>query len=437
MNPKTTGKAAKRLLSSVMMVSLLVACSRPEQAGGPPGAGQALPVKIAELDASPVEDGSEFVGTLEAAQKVTLQPQTQGRVKEVFVANGDRVTQGTPILSLSIDQSQANVDTARAGVSSAQASVSAAQAAKGTAEARLQASQADQARAAADLQLQQTEFSRTSALVAEGAQSQQQLDVARRNLDAARAAEAAARKQVAAAQASVNEAQSGIARAQSGVREAESRVASQSVELDFRQVVAPMTGIVGSFPVKPGDFVTPQTTLTTLTSNDQLDMRISVPSNYSDRMRIGLPVQLIDPSTKKSLGTGSISFISPQVEAGAQSILTKARFQNSGNLRDGQFVQSRIVWDKTTGILVPTTAITRVGGQAFVYAVEEKPAEGDSPAQTIVAQRPVRLGSIQGNSYVVLDGLKPGDKIATTNILRLRDGAPVQPEAESSPSPSP
>ncbi len=430
-------KVARKLLSSVMMVSLLVACSRPEQAGGPPGAGQAVPVKMVDLESSPVEDSSEFVGTLEAAQKVTLQPQTQGRVKAVLVANGDRVTQGTPILSLSIDQSQANVDTARAGVSSAQASVSAAQAAKGTAEARLQAAQADQARATADLQLQQAEFSRTSSLVAEGAQSQQQLDVARRNLDTARAAEAAAKKQVAAAQASVNEAQSGIARAQSGVQEAQSRVASQSVDLDFRQVVAPITGIVGSFPVKPGDFVTPQTTLTTITSNDQLDMRISVPSNYADRVRVGLPVQLIDPSSKKALGTGSISFVSPQIDAGAQSILTKARFKNSGNLRDGQFVQSRIVWEKTTGVLVPTTAITRVGGQAFVYAVEDKPAEGDAPAQMIVAQRPVQLGSIQGNSYVVLDGLKPGDKIATTNILRLRDGAPVQSEAASSPSPSP
>ena len=422
-------KAASSLLSSVMLLSLLTtACSKPEQAG-PPGAGQALPVKVATLQSSSVEDSSEFVGTLEATEKVSLQPQAQGRIKEVFVTNGDRVTKGTPIASLSIDSSQADMDTAQAGVSVAQATVGSARASKGTAEARLQGAKADQARAAADLQLQQTEFNRTASLVREGAQSQQQLDVARRNLDAARATEAAAEKQVAAAAASVKEAQSGVAQAQSGVDQAQARMASQRVNLDFRQILAPITGIVGDFSVKVGDFVTPQSVLTTITRNDDLYMRIPVSANYSDRLRTGLPVRLADPNSKKALATGSIYFVSPQIDPGAQSVLTKARFTNSGSLRDGQYVQSRIVWDKSTGVLIPTTAITRVGGQAFVYVVENKPAEGDKPAQTVVAQRPVRLGSIQDNSYVVLEGLKPGEKIATTNILRLRDGAPIQPEA--------
>ena len=421
-------KATSGLLGSAMLLSLLAACSKPEQAG-PPGAGQALPVKVVALQSSPVEDSSEFVGTLEATEKVTLQPQAQGRIKEVFVTNGDRVTKGTPIASLSIDSSQADVNTAQAGVSAAQANVSSAQAAKGTAEARFQAARADQAKAAADLQLQQTEFNRTASLVGEGAQSQQQLDLARRNLDAARATKAAADKQVTAAGASVNQAQSGVVQAQSGVDEARSRVASQRVNLDFRQVLAPITGVVGDFSVKVGDFVTPQSVLTTITRNDDLYMRIPVSANYSDRLRTGLPVRLADPNSKKALATGNIYFVSPQIDPSAQSVLTKARFTNSGSLRDGQYVQSKIVWDKTTGVLIPTTAITRVGGQAFVYVVESKPAEADKPAQTVVAQRPIRLGSIQDNSYVVLEGLKPGEKIATTNILRLRDGAPIQPEA--------
>jgi RND family efflux transporter MFP subunit len=157
-------------------------------------------------------------------------------------------------------------------------------------------------------------------------------------------------------------------------------------------------------------------------------MRISVPSNYSSRLRTGLPVQLIDPNTKKSLGSGSLYFISPRIDADAQAVLTKARFPNTnGNLRDGQYVQSRIVWSKTTGVLVPTTAITRVGGQAFVFVVEQKPDESGK-AQQVVSQRPVKLGRLQGNNYVVLEGVKPGDKIATSNILKLRDGAPIQPQ---------
>jgi RND family efflux transporter MFP subunit len=407
----------RKLLSSVLLVSLLTtACSRSEQ-GGPPGAGgaQALPVKVMDLQSNSVEESSEFVGTLEAAEKVTLQPQTQGRIEQVFVASGDRVNKGTPIVALSVDQTQADVATAQAGVSSARA-------AQGTAQAELQAAEAERARAAADLQLQQTEFARTQTLVAEGAQSQQQLDIARRDLDTARATLSAADKRVNAARASV-------AQAQASVKEAQSRVAAASVDLGFKQVTSPISGIVGDFPVKVGDYVTPQTTLTTITRNNELDMRISVPSNYSNRLRTGLPVQLLDPNTNQALGSGSIYFISPQIDAGAQSILTKARFPNaSGNLRDGQYVQSRIVWNKTSGVTVPTTAITRVGGQAFVFVVEQKPADSGE-TQTVVSQRPVKLGNLQGNNYVVLEGLKPGDKIATTNILKLTDGAPIQPEA--------
>jgi RND family efflux transporter MFP subunit len=406
----------RKLFSSVIVVSLLaVSCSRGEQAGGPPGggAGQALPVKVQALESSPVEESSEFVGTLEASQKVTLKPQTQGRIEKIFVSNGARVAQGTPIVSLSIDQTQANVATEQAGVNSARAALA-------TSEAQLQAAQADRDKAAADLRLQQTQFKRTQTLVAEGAQAQQQLDTARRDLDSAIASLAAADKQVNAARASVKQ-------AQATVNQAQSRVASASVDLGFKQVASPIDGIVGDFPVKAGDYVTTDTTLTTITRNNSFDMRISVPSNYASQLRTGLPVQLLDPSTKKSLGNGSIYFISPQIDAGAQSILTKARFANSGSLRDGQYVQSRIVWNRSSGVVVPTTAITRIGGQAFVYVVEQK-ADQSGKTQQVASQRPVKLGSIQGNNYVVQEGLKPGDKIATSNILKLRDGAPIKPE---------
>lgn len=405
----------RKLLSSVLLVSLLTtACSKGEQAGGPPGGNQALPVKVLDLQSSQVEESSEFVGTLEAAEKVTLQPQIQGRIEQIFVANGDRVNKGQAIVSLSVDQTQADVATAQAGVSSARAAL-------GTAQAQLQAAEADRARAAADLELQETEFNRTQSLVTAGAQSQQQLDIAQRNLDTARASLESVDKQVSAARASV-------AQAQAAVRESQARVAAASVDLGFKQVASPIAGVVGDFPVKVGDYVTTQTTLTSITRNDQLDMRISVPSNYSNRLRSGLPVQLLDPNTKEALGSGSIYFISPRIDAGAQAILTKARFPNSGNLRDGQYVQAKIVWNRSTGVLVPTTAITRVGGQAFVFVVEQKPAESGE-AQQVVTQRPIELGNVQGNNYVVKEGLKPGDKIATTNILKLRDGAPIQPES--------
>jgi RND family efflux transporter MFP subunit len=155
-------------------------------------------------------------------------------------------------------------------------------------------------------------------------------------------------------------------------------------------------------------------------------MRISVPSNNVDQLRLGLPVELLDANSGKRLTTGSVNFISPQIDANAQSILLKARFGNGDSkLRDGQYVRARVVWNQQSGILIPTQAVSRIGGQSFVFAVEEK--RDKEKLQFIVHQKPVKLGEVQNDRYPVLEGIKVGDRIAVSNILKLRDGAPIQP----------
>ncbi|MEH2319348.1 efflux RND transporter periplasmic adaptor subunit [Nostoc sp.] len=325
----------------------------------PPQAPPPLPVKVQTVESSQVRSTSEFVGTLEAQQRVSLQPQIQGRIERIFVASGDRVSQGTPILSLTLDQTTANVTSAVATVNSNRAAVA-------TAQAQLESKRADVVKAAADVKLQQTQFKRTQMLVTEGAQARQELDIAQNNLDGAIATLAAAQKQVNAAQASINQ-------ALSNVQQAQAQVASNQVNLKAKQVVAPLDGMIGDFSVKVGDYVNTGGTLTTITKNDALDMRISVPSNNAGQLQRGLPVELLDANTGKRLTTGSINFISPQVSTSAQSILVKARFTNSnGKLRDGQYVRARIIWSQQPGILIPTQVVTRIGGQSFVFVVEEE-----------------------------------------------------------------
>jgi multidrug efflux pump subunit AcrA (membrane-fusion protein) len=112
-----------------------------------------LPVKVETLASSQVQSTAEFVGKLEAQERVSLQPQIQGRVDRVLVASGDRVTQGTPILTLSLDQTQANVSSAIATVNSNQAAVT-------TAVAQLEAKRADRAKAASDMKLQKVHYDR-------------------------------------------------------------------------------------------------------------------------------------------------------------------------------------------------------------------------------------------------------------------------------------
>ncbi|MEH1871410.1 efflux RND transporter periplasmic adaptor subunit [Nostoc sp.] len=389
----------------------------------PPPPPPPLPVKVQTVESSQVQSTSEFVGTLEAQERVSLQPQVQGRIERIFVSSGDRVTQGTPIVSLSLDQTTANISSAVAVVNSNRAAVT-------TAQAQLEAKRADEVKAAADVKLQQVQFQRTKMLVTEGAQAKQELDIAKNNLDAAIATLNAAKKQVNAGQASINQ-------ALSNVQQAQAQVASSQVNLNQKQVVAPLAGIVGDFSVKVGDYVNIGGNLTTITKNDLLDMRILVPSNNAAQLRQGLAVELLDANTGKRLTTGSINFISPQVNTAAQSILVKARFTNSnGKLRDGQYVRARIIWSQQTGILIPIQVVNRIGGQNFVYVVEEnkskeKVVEKDKSKQKpqfVVHQKPVKLGEVQSDRYPIVEGIKPGDRIAVSNILKLRDGAPVQPQ---------
>jgi multidrug efflux pump subunit AcrA (membrane-fusion protein) len=87
-----------------------------------------------------------------------------------------------------------------------------------------------------------------------------------------------------------------------------------------------------------------------------------------------------------------------------------------------QFLRARIVWRQTPGITIPVTAVSRVSGQYFCFVAEE--AQG----QLVARQRPIQVGELIGNDYVVLGGLKPGDRIVSAGVQKIGDGAPIRAE---------
>jgi multidrug efflux pump subunit AcrA (membrane-fusion protein) len=123
------------------------------------------------------------------------------------------------------------------------------------------------------------------------------------------------------------------------------------------------------------------------------------------------------------LAESRVTFVSPQVDTATQSVLVKAAIDHAkGVLRSSQFVRARVIWKSEPGLLIPVTAVSRVSGQYFVFVAEAK------DKGTVARQRPVRLGSIVGNDYVVLDGIKPGDLLIVSGTQNLADGAPVAVE---------
>ncbi len=91
--------------------------------------------------------------------------------------------------------------------------------------------------------------------------------------------------------------------------------------------------------------------------------------------------------------------------------------------RNDQVVHLRVVWRQVERTTIPVTAVARLGGQSFVFVAE---ARGK---QFFALQKPVRLGDIEDNNYIVLDGLKPGEKLITSGVQMLADGMPVAPQS--------
>jgi RND family efflux transporter MFP subunit len=193
--------------------------------------------------------------------------------------------------------------------------------------------------------------------------------------------------------------------------------------------------VVGNIPVELGDYVQPGGTLTTITQNEVLELEIDVPAEQIGEIQLGMSVELLTFGSDTPVATGSLSFISPQTDAATQTVLAKARFSNlAGSLQDNQRVDVRIILEERPGLLVPATAITRLGGQSFVYvAVDATSPEAEQPPmEGQVAQlRPVTLGAMQGNNFQVLDGLSAGEEIITTGLLNLQDGVPIEPQEEA------
>lgn len=413
-------RRSRQALGVALTLSLaLAACSRPAPDGmaGPP----AVQVRVQELQPGTFEESSDFVGALEAEQRIELKPEVDGRVTQVLVSSGSAVAQGQAVVQLSTNQVQSEV-------AANQAAAQAAGYGRNAAQAQVDAAQAELARAQADVELAVVEFGRTERLVGAGALSRQELDNAQNQLNVAQAAQRQAAENVRAAQAQLQQALSTFDQAQAQVN------VSQA-DLGFKRVVAPVTGRLGDVSLKVGDYVQAGDTLATITQNSELFLRIQVPTTRASQLRTGIPVELLSPDTGEPLATGSVSFISPEVDGAGQSILVKARFPNeAGNLRDGQFVRARLIWSTTATLLVPTVAVTRIAGQNFVFVATDQPQE-DGQTMRVASQRPVQLGPIQGGNYQVIDGLQAGDEVIVTNILQLQDGRPIAPETQTSATP--
>ena len=401
----------------ILAGSLLGACSKADpsaNAGKPPTAK----VQLATVQTGTIKSSSEFIANLESRRSVTLQPQIEGHVTKIFVKYGDQVPAGTTLIQVDPAQQQATVNSNIAAAQAAQADLQ-------NAKATLSSLEAQRLSKISDVKYNQKQYERYSNLYSSGAVAQQQRDQYSNSIDSARSSLSSIDQQIQAQRAAV-------AKAQRAVQQAQANIQQQKVQLGYYKVTAPFAGIVGDIPVKVGDYVNTSTNLTTVTKNQPLEVNVSVPIEDAPKLHQGLPIELLD-AEGRSIGTSRVFFIAPRTDNNTQSVLVKSLFDNSKNqLRANQYVRTKVIWSQGPGVLIPTTAISRIADQTFVYVAQQAQPKGQDQQgknQLVARQKPVKLGTIEGNNYQVLQGLQPGEKIIVSGILNLSDGAPIVPQS--------
>jgi RND family efflux transporter MFP subunit len=356
------------LVLALLAGGTMLGCSSNQAQNAQAGGFQAMPVKVLEAHATPVDDASEYVATLKSRDSAVIMPQVEGQVTDIFVHSGDEVKAGAPLMEIDPLKQQATV----------------------------KSQQSSRAAQEANLSWAQQQYDRAKGLYAAGVVSKQDLDQAKSTLDAAQA-------QLESLDAQVNE---------------------QQVQLHYYKVVAPWSGIVGDIPVHVGDRVTSTTQLMTVDKPGSLEVYVYVPIEHSSQLKMDLPVQVLN-SDGKVIGNSRITFVSPQVDNTTQTVLVKARIANSNDaLRQSQFIRARVVWGTHQNPEVPILAVSRLAGQYFAFVAE--PEKGGS---YVARQKPIEVGQTVGNDYEVRNGIKPGDKVIISGTQFLLDGAPVIPQS--------
>jgi RND family efflux transporter MFP subunit len=371
MSPRTA--TAFVLAIAVCAIACRPAHSEPE---GAPGAGAPkLPVEVVALREEPIPDGAIYLAQLVSRHQVSLYPQVTGAVSTILVKPGDVVKSGTPLVQ---------IDPRRDAAALAQL-------------------QAQKAQKKASYDLAKTVEQRSKALMDQGLLGKAQYDQDKSLLDVAE-------QELKAQDAAIN---------------------AQGVQLGYYRILAPFDGVVGDIPIKLGDLVvagseaSAGTKITSIADNTRLEAYVNLPVEKLSLLNASSHIDVLDASGKKS-GEAPVSFISQETNPLVQSVLVKGTFENPDAIfRAGQVTRARVVFSTHPGVRVPVPAVVRMSGQYFAFVVEE------GPQGAIVHQKPIDVGELDDNRYAVVKGLAPGDRIAITQLQKLREGAPIDPVAPS------
>ena len=430
---------ARRVLTLCLLVtSPVIGCSRGNTAADAktPPLPSVVVAQVAQRDVPLIRD---FVGRTEAVPTVEIRARVSGVLEEVKFREGSEVQQGQVLFVIQQAEYKAALQTARAQLAKAEADLTRARDVSIVDRGRAQLDQAK-----AELGKVQQDVARYRPLVEAQAIPQQDLDTA---LSREQAAVAGVEAASAVLKDTVLGQRTAIQLSEAALESAQAAVTQAELNLTYTVVRAPFAGLISKLEVDVGNLVgkADPTLLATvsalepmyvdfaITEADYLRLVKRLPGLGRGQVRRDTParLELVVADATTFPHKGRAIFVDRAVDAKTGTIQIRAEFPNPQRvLRPGQFGRVRaITEDVPNAILVPQLAVRELQGAKTVLVV----GEGDK-----VVARTVTLGDASGDSYIVLTGLKPGERVIVDGIQKVKPGMQVRAESKDvAPAASP
>jgi len=399
-----------RSLVALVLVGSAVAgwgCSRDKTAtaAAKNSAGERrVAVTVAQAEGRDVQRTIQIVGTLMAQEEVTLANEVPATVDKILVDLGDRVQKGQVVVKL--DEREARIEVERQA-----ANLQMAREALQRARQVLDLDQANVQRAQALLADAQTNLKRFQGLFAEGAISASQRDSAQTQSDVALATLRASEAQLESDRAAVKNAEASVEQAMAALEMARKR-------LKDTDIVSPLDGFVRKRLVNPGETFKEKTPLLSLVAMQALKLQGEVPERFGPLVRVGNPVQAEVEAYPGRSFTGRISRVSPSVDVETRTFTVEASIPNPGGaLKPGSFAKAALITGTDTAVpFVPEDAVASFAGIVKIFVIADGKAD----------ERRIKTGQRLDGWAEILEGVKVGETVATSNLSQLATGTAVQ-----------
>ena len=234
--------------------------------------------------------------------------------------------------------------------------------------------------------------------------------------------------------------QSELDTAEAGLKQKQANADQIRAVIEKKTIRAPFAGRLGIRLVNLGESLEERKPIVSLQSLVPVYGDFSLPQQALSLLATGLVVQVSSDAYPGEKFTGAVTAINPELDAITRAVRLQATFANTNQLlRPGMFARMEIVLPgEQTVLAVPATAILSAPFGDSVYVIEPST---NSAGGLVARQQFVKTGRPLGDFVSIVTGLKPGDRVVSSGLFKLRNGIGVvinneiAPKSSTTPNP--